>query len=49
MLFNLRNDPEEIKDVSRNFPEKVMALTKRAALIIKEIDSSKKLEIAKPK
>jgi arylsulfatase A-like enzyme len=49
MLFNLREDPEESKDVSLDFPEKVKELTERAALIMGEIDSSKKLEIAKPK
>jgi len=48
MLFNLRDDPEETKDVSRDFPEKLKALTKRAGLLIGEIDSSEKLEIAKP-
>lgn len=48
MLFNLRDDQEETKDVSRDFPDKLKALSERAALLIEEINSSEKLEIAKP-
>lgn len=47
-LYNLRDDPEEAKDVSREFPDRVKAMQARAREIIGELDSSEKLRIAKP-
>ncbi len=49
LLYNLLADPEESKDVSSEFPQQLKALTERAELLIRELDSSEKLEISKPK
>lgn len=48
ILYNLRTDPKETKDVGGEFPEQLKALTDRAQLLIRELNSGKKLEIAKP-
>jgi arylsulfatase A len=49
ILFNLKDDLEETEDVSAKFPEQVKILTERAEILMRELDSSEKLEIAKPK
>jgi len=48
ILFNLSEDPGEIIDLSTKFPEKVKELQLKADTMSAEIDSSVKLEIAKP-
>lgn len=49
ILFNLKDDLGETEDVSAKFPEQVKILTERAEILMRELDSSEKLEIAKPK
>lgn len=48
VLYNLRDDPEEAKDVSREFPDMVKTMEARAKELIGELDASDKLKIAKP-
>lgn len=49
LLFNLRDDPGETTDLAEKFPEKVTELKERAELLKREIDTSAKLEIEKPR
>lgn len=48
LLFKLSDDPGETNDLSAKFPEKVEELGTKAAEMIKELDSSGKLDIARP-
>jgi len=48
MLFNIREDADETKDLSLKHPEKVETMRMRALELIGELDSSEKLELAKP-
>jgi arylsulfatase A len=48
LLFNLSADPGETTDLSAKFPDKVQELRTKAAAMIKDLDASEKLEIARP-
>ena len=48
-LYNIREDVAELKNLSQEFPEKVLSLTLRANELMQELDTSEKLKIVTPK
>lgn len=48
LLYDLSKDIGETTDVSKEFPEKTRELLARGQQLIKELETSEKLEIAKP-
>jgi arylsulfatase A len=47
-LYHLKEDIAELKDVGKEFPEKIKELRERADELMQELDSSDKLKILTP-